>query len=150
MAFSPGALEIFNYPPALNKKNDCIDGEQPGDHTRHGKPLRGYCRGYAYLGRSRGGPFQADEYYRLTNAEGEVLTRSADGWSGNMPWKATSIPGYLPSPSVAYSDYYLLEVNVQRTSGRWASTGFSLNDTGGDWCNIGESELLQLSLRRRP
>ena len=53
-----------------------------------------------------------------------------------MPWKATSIPGYLPSPSVAYSDYYLLEVNVQRISGRWASTGFSLNDTGGDWCNI--------------
>ena len=82
-----------------------------------------------------GVPFQEGEYYRLTNAEGEVLIRSADGWSGNMPWKATSIPGYLPSPSVAYSDYYLLEVNVQKTSGRWATTGFSLNDTG-DWYNI--------------
>ena len=82
-----------------------------------------------------GVPFQEGEYYRLTNAEGEVLIRSADGWSGNMPWKATSIPGYPPSPSVAYSDYYLLEVNVQKTSGRWATTGFSLNDTG-DWYNI--------------
>ena len=82
-----------------------------------------------------GVPFQEGEYYRLTNAEGEVLIRSADGWSGNMPWKATSIPGYPSSPSVAYSDYYLLEVNVQRISGRWATTGFSLNDTG-DWYNI--------------
>ena len=36
---------------------------------------------------------------------------------------------------MAYSDYYLLEVNVQKTSGRWATTGFSLNDTG-DWYNI--------------
>ena len=90
--------------------------------------------------------FQEGEYYRLTNAKGEVLVSSADGWSGNMPWKATSSPGYPIAPSVAYSDYYLLDVNVQKVDGRTASICFFLNDTGCEWYRISGTGISSVEL----
>ncbi len=72
------------------------------------------------------------ESIRLTNAQDQTLTCIAGEWpSGNMPWK--SVNSYV-SPiaiSVEYSDYYLLDLNLQWMEGRNITISFFLNDR--DW-----------------
>ena len=89
---------------------------------------------------------QAGESFRLTNGQGQVLTYTAEGRTGDMPWKRVSSPGYPASVSVAYSDYYLLELDLQWTAGKEASICFFLNDTGCDWCLIKGSQVSSVTL----
>ena len=81
-------------------------------------------------------PLQAGEGYRLTNAQGQTLVRTADGWSGNMPWKWASSPGSPGTVGVEHSDFYRLELDLQWTNGKTATVDFLRNETGYDWCVI--------------
>ena len=69
-------------------------------------------------------PLQAGEGYRLTNAHGQTLVRTADGWSGNMPWKWASSPGSPGTVGVEHSDFYRLELDLQWTNGKTATVDF--------------------------
>ena len=82
-------------------------------------------------------PLQAGESWQLTNSSGETLVWTAEGQSGNMPWRPIVYPGSSGgNAGVEHSDYYLLELDLQWIEGKQVNVGILKYANGGSWCHV--------------
>ena len=81
-------------------------------------------------------PLQAGESWQLTNAQGQILINTAEGRSGDLPWRSIGYIGYGMGYGINDSDYYLLELDLQWIEGKQVNVGILKYANGGSWCHV--------------
>ena len=81
-------------------------------------------------------PLQAGESWQLTNAQGQILINTAEGRSGDLPWRSIGYIGYGMGYGINDSDYYLLELDLQWIAGKEVEISILKYELDGTWCSI--------------